>query len=149
MTRRPPRSTRTDTLFPYTTLFRSAAHTRSVEDDRGHLGRRAGAVNRVVGGAFVGPLVGALIGAGVGAVGAGVGLGVVVAGGAHALGGVEPVSQEDQPHQHRDHPEGASPGRVDGRLGVEASGQVGSLSYLFWSGTDRRPSTRPRWRRTP
>src|SRR3546814_14580493 len=24
MTRRPPRSTRTDTLFPYTTLFRSA-----------------------------------------------------------------------------------------------------------------------------
>src|SRR3546814_3225519 len=26
MIRRPPRSTRTDTLFPYTTLFRSAAH---------------------------------------------------------------------------------------------------------------------------
>src|SRR3546814_1770292 len=25
MTRRPPRSTRTDTLFPYTTLFRSSA----------------------------------------------------------------------------------------------------------------------------
>src|SRR3546814_12652355 len=25
MTRRPPRSTRTDTLFPYTTLFRSAS----------------------------------------------------------------------------------------------------------------------------
>src|SRR3546814_20786701 len=25
MSRRPPRSTRTDTLFPYTTLFRSAA----------------------------------------------------------------------------------------------------------------------------
>src|SRR3546814_4675971 len=25
MTRRPPRSTRTDTLFPYTTLFRSVA----------------------------------------------------------------------------------------------------------------------------
>src|SRR3546814_7228590 len=34
MRRRPPRSTRTDTLFPYTTLFRSA---RSVErqDNRG------------------------------------------------------------------------------------------------------------------
>src|SRR3546814_1990088 len=28
MIRRPPRSTRTDTLFPYTTLFRSAAHPR-------------------------------------------------------------------------------------------------------------------------
>src|SRR3546814_8134617 len=27
MTRRPPRSTRTDTLFPYTTLFRSYLHT--------------------------------------------------------------------------------------------------------------------------
>src|SRR3546814_6667796 len=26
MIRRPPRSTRTDTLFPYTTLFRSGAH---------------------------------------------------------------------------------------------------------------------------
>src|SRR3546814_8394287 len=34
MIRRPPRSTRTDTLFPYTTLFRSmglAAHQRSIE----------------------------------------------------------------------------------------------------------------------
>src|SRR3546814_16317125 len=28
MIRRPPRSTRTDTLFPYTTLFRSAHHGR-------------------------------------------------------------------------------------------------------------------------
>src|SRR3546814_19581982 len=28
MTRRPPRSTRTDTLFPYTTLFRSPAPLR-------------------------------------------------------------------------------------------------------------------------
>src|SRR3546814_14321240 len=27
MIRRPPRSTRTDTLFPYTTLFRSLGHT--------------------------------------------------------------------------------------------------------------------------
>src|SRR3546814_9648259 len=32
MRRRPPRSTRTDTLFPYTTLFRSRS--------RGHPGRR-------------------------------------------------------------------------------------------------------------
>src|SRR3546814_9711653 len=28
MIRRPPRSTRTDTLFPYTTLFRSSGHQR-------------------------------------------------------------------------------------------------------------------------
>src|SRR3546814_6430505 len=28
MIRRPPRSTRTDTLFPYTTLFRSLLHAR-------------------------------------------------------------------------------------------------------------------------
>src|SRR3546814_11232980 len=33
MIRRPPRSTRTDTLFPYTTLFRSAA-LRSARRDR-------------------------------------------------------------------------------------------------------------------
>src|SRR3546814_3120540 len=33
MLRRPPRSTRTDTLFPYTTLFRAA---RSVQDARIH-----------------------------------------------------------------------------------------------------------------
>src|SRR3546814_7981433 len=32
MIRRPPRSTRTDTLFPYTTLFRSKPHA----DDRAH-----------------------------------------------------------------------------------------------------------------
>src|SRR3546814_4721803 len=29
MIRRPPRSTRTDTLFPYTTLFRSARNSRA------------------------------------------------------------------------------------------------------------------------
>src|SRR3546814_4229940 len=38
MIRRPPRSTRTDTLFPYTTLFRSAA-TMTVAADNG-AGRR-------------------------------------------------------------------------------------------------------------
>src|SRR3546814_4672227 len=32
MIRRPPRSTRTDTLFPYTTLFRSQSETRAVRD---------------------------------------------------------------------------------------------------------------------
>src|SRR3546814_7698734 len=34
MIRRPPISTRTDTLFPYTTLFRSAAHDRGAGDDQ-------------------------------------------------------------------------------------------------------------------
>src|SRR3546814_9387004 len=29
MIRRPPRSTRTDTLFPYTTLFRSSSYSRA------------------------------------------------------------------------------------------------------------------------
>src|SRR3546814_3454655 len=40
MIRRPPRSTRTDTLFPYTTLFRSRAPTGSAGSER--RGRRAG-----------------------------------------------------------------------------------------------------------
>src|SRR3546814_2316831 len=35
MTRRPPRSTRTDTLFPYTTLFRSARQVRAAQADDG------------------------------------------------------------------------------------------------------------------
>src|SRR3546814_5403984 len=34
MIRRPPRSTRTDTLFPYTTLFRSLPPRRADRDDR-------------------------------------------------------------------------------------------------------------------
>src|SRR3546814_18566423 len=34
MTRRPPRSTRTDTLFPYTTLFRSGRPLRAAERAR-------------------------------------------------------------------------------------------------------------------
>src|SRR3546814_7565977 len=34
MIRRPPRSTRTDTLFPYTTLFRSTADGKRVIADR-------------------------------------------------------------------------------------------------------------------
>src|SRR3546814_2232164 len=40
MRRRPPRSTRTDTLFPYTTLFRSAGRDGGVE---GRAPRRAAA----------------------------------------------------------------------------------------------------------
>src|SRR3546814_3161821 len=43
MIRRPPRSTRTDTLFPYTTLFRSAEiHVVAIDED----GRRAIAAAR-------------------------------------------------------------------------------------------------------
>src|SRR3546814_3771934 len=34
MLRRPPRSTRTDTLFPYTTLFRSSINPEYVWDDK-------------------------------------------------------------------------------------------------------------------
>src|SRR3546814_15850129 len=34
MLRRPPRSTRTDTLFPYTTLFRSLAAVVAPDDER-------------------------------------------------------------------------------------------------------------------
>src|SRR3546814_3536426 len=45
MIRRPPRSTRTDTLFPYTTLFRS--QVRSLGQARGHRpGRREAEVRR-------------------------------------------------------------------------------------------------------
>src|SRR3546814_3498949 len=44
MIRRPPRSTRTDTLFPYTTLFRSpqSLQPRSGEVRRPHQGHRKG-----------------------------------------------------------------------------------------------------------
>src|SRR3546814_12440730 len=42
MIRRPPRSTRTDTLFPYTTLFRSAGDFR-----KDHLGKHAVAIHRL------------------------------------------------------------------------------------------------------
>src|SRR3546814_10335318 len=54
MIRRPPRSTRTDTLFPYTTLFRSRRVTNAAASWRGRFwmpdntssgGRRAGAVD--------------------------------------------------------------------------------------------------------
>src|SRR3546814_1534874 len=56
MIRRPPRSTRTDTLFPYTTLFRSpllVAILRSLGEYRKAVGdqlhREAPALSRVVG----------------------------------------------------------------------------------------------------
>src|SRR3546814_15682780 len=37
MIRRPPRSTRTDTLFPYTTLFRSLRPARFIVTDDDHV----------------------------------------------------------------------------------------------------------------
>src|SRR3546814_8999364 len=40
MIRRPPRSTRTDTLFPYTTLFRSFRGDQRVAHHRRHLVER-------------------------------------------------------------------------------------------------------------
>src|SRR3546814_5653215 len=40
MIRRPPRSTRTDTLFPYTTLFRSAEEDRPPDPPERPLHRR-------------------------------------------------------------------------------------------------------------
>src|SRR3546814_17621199 len=40
MIRRPPRSTRTDTLFPYTTLFRSRSGRRHRAEILDHLGFR-------------------------------------------------------------------------------------------------------------
>src|SRR3546814_2595734 len=49
MIRRPPRSTRTDTLFPYTTLFRSAGVLRigaAIGGDAGRACRRAGKSRR-------------------------------------------------------------------------------------------------------
>src|SRR3546814_2690035 len=41
MIRLPPRSTRTDTLFPYTTLFRSASGPHGFADAREHLAGHA------------------------------------------------------------------------------------------------------------
>src|SRR3546814_2410438 len=46
MIRRPPRSTRTDTLFPYTTLFRSYAIVRPAEADRAQADDRRERIER-------------------------------------------------------------------------------------------------------
>src|SRR3546814_12396190 len=46
MIRRPPRSTRTDTLFPYTTLFRSAGRTDRASDAKQPLSRHRAIVGR-------------------------------------------------------------------------------------------------------
>src|SRR3546814_5188224 len=45
MIRRPPRSTRTDTLFPYTTLFRSRIRATGLRTAAGAAPRRAGAAH--------------------------------------------------------------------------------------------------------
>src|SRR3546814_1049996 len=48
MIRRPPRSTRTDTLFPYTTLFRSALRQAGPENRRRRRAAKSGKVGRSV-----------------------------------------------------------------------------------------------------
>src|SRR3546814_17209456 len=51
MIRRPPRSTRTDTLFPYTTLFRSPrphCSCRALDEARHTLGRQLGTLPQPV-----------------------------------------------------------------------------------------------------
>src|SRR3546814_16461502 len=50
--RRPPRSTRTDTLFPYTTLFRSRRVIAVGEVHLGHVHRAAGAFGDILAGHF-------------------------------------------------------------------------------------------------
>src|SRR3546814_5685723 len=47
MIRRPPRSTRTDTLFPYTPLFRSLTATEGRQLPKGFLGASRAAVDRL------------------------------------------------------------------------------------------------------
>src|SRR3546814_6168165 len=47
MIRRPPRSTRTDTLFPYTTLFRSFRHGRPEPPDVPRVVQGVGRVGRI------------------------------------------------------------------------------------------------------
>src|SRR3546814_19298550 len=55
MIRSPPRSTRPDTLFPYTTLIRSAVVRLVLDDGLGEKGGQSGGVDRFA--EQVGPLV--------------------------------------------------------------------------------------------
>src|SRR3546814_14822961 len=50
MIRRPPRSTRTDTLFPYTTLFRSVEQVAVAVNERRRVRRGAGEVRGLIAG---------------------------------------------------------------------------------------------------
>src|SRR3546814_1883918 len=58
MIRRPPRSTRTDTLFPYTTLFRSAEKVgeRAVDHQRGNVGQSGECAPQIEAGGAAGEL---------------------------------------------------------------------------------------------
>src|SRR3546814_8714401 len=83
MIRRPPRSTRTDTLFPYTTLVRSsnvaarlAARTRSSAGDGGRERCRTGGGDTTVGTTAAGATTGATDGD-TGSAGAATGTGAV------------------------------------------------------------------------
>src|SRR3546814_4878724 len=49
MIRRPPRSTRTDTLFPYTTLFRSSPSKRGMHRSHDFLGNPSTAIEPTTG----------------------------------------------------------------------------------------------------
>src|SRR3546814_14430216 len=57
MIRRPPRSTRTDTLFPYTTLFRSVRDDNTVEQVPVSIGARRRGDVEIVDGLAVGDRV--------------------------------------------------------------------------------------------
>src|SRR3546814_19979156 len=59
MIRRPPRSTRTDTLFPYTTLFRSCVRPAGAADGAiGRAGRRHALADDRADGDAAGPAAG-------------------------------------------------------------------------------------------
>src|SRR3546814_4840712 len=68
MIRQPPRSTRTDTLFPYTTLFRSAVHFEPSTEPVGHHRLTLGAAaQHMLDSVGAGLLAGFIFGAGIAA----------------------------------------------------------------------------------
>src|SRR3546814_6487762 len=64
MIRRPPRSTRTDTLFPYTTLFRSADARLEARDRKVIVAAQAHGIARDIGErvSLAGPEIGVVLG---------------------------------------------------------------------------------------